>query len=92
MIKNLDHKSASDSDTTCPSITEGQNRFSAAEEQKALENHTKKGLCRRYRTGSFEFNLDYLKNRSDANQVRHAGKAVGKSSKTVQEKRSLYLR
>lgn len=35
------------------------------------------------------FNFDYLKNRGDANQVRHAGKTVGNSNKTAEEKRSL---
>lgn len=46
MIKNLDRKPASGSDTTCPSITERSKTEAAAEEQKAIENGTKTGLFR----------------------------------------------
>lgn len=95
MIKNLDHKYASDSNTTCPSYyrkaeTDFQQQRSRKcwkiTQRKVYAEDTERDLL------NLEFNFDYLKNRSDANQVRHTGKTVGNSSKTVEEERSLCLR
>lgn len=52
MIKNLDQNLLLIQTPPVLVLQKGQNRFAAADERKALENHTKRSLCRTYRMAS----------------------------------------